>query len=75
MQILTRVRYNFWMLLADVGGFHDGLRLLVSFLLAPITAIFFENDMLRSNLFEESLTYKQKQQRRELAKSLNEPMP
>jgi len=31
LTIMKRTRYNIWDLLADVGGFNDGLHLLVSF--------------------------------------------
>lgn len=51
VQVEKRIRYNFWMALGDVGGFHDGLSLLVYLLMAPFAAIFFENDLLKGNLF------------------------
>ena len=44
------------MALADVGGFHDGIKLILSIFLAPIAATFFENDLLKSKLYEETLT-------------------
>ena len=61
------------MALADVGGFHDGIKLILSIFLAPIAATFFENDLLKGNLYEETSTYISNNQRRKLAKSLNGP--
>ena len=51
IQVVKRIRYNFWMALGDIGGFYDGLRLLMMFLMAPISAVFFENDLLKDNIF------------------------
>ena len=44
------------MALADVGGFHDGISLILSLFLAPIAATFFENDLLKGKLYEETST-------------------
>ena len=44
------------MALADIGGFYDGLRLLLMFFMAPISAIFFENELMKDNIFEQDLT-------------------
>ena len=33
-----RVRYSFWDALADVGGFHDGLVLLIKIVIGPFAA-------------------------------------
>ena len=46
------------MALGDIGGFYDGLRLLITFFMAPISAILFENDLLKDNLFVRDLTRK-----------------
>lgn len=35
--IEQRVRYNFWQLLGDVGGFYDGIGLMISSAIGPIT--------------------------------------
>ena len=56
IQVVKRVRYNFWMALGDIGGFYDGLKLLITFFMAPISAILFENDLLKDNLFVRDLT-------------------
>ena len=55
-QVIKRIRYNFWMALGDIGGFYDGLKLLLSFFMAPIAALFYENDLLRHTLFAQKLT-------------------
>ena len=44
------------MALGDIGGFYDGLRLLLMFFLAPFSAVFFENELLKDNLFAQDLT-------------------
>lgn len=42
-EVYTRKRYNFWMLLGDVGGLHDGLLLLINLIMASISAASFSN--------------------------------
>ena len=42
-EVYTRKRYNFWMLLGDVGGLHDGLLLLINLFMASISAASFSN--------------------------------
>ena len=44
------------MALSDVGGFHDGIALILKIFLAPIAATLFENDILKGNLYEETST-------------------
>ena len=44
------------MILGDIGGFYDGLRMIILYFMAPTAAIFFENDLLRNNLYSQSLT-------------------
>ena len=56
MQVSSRVRYSLWQALADVGGFHDGLFLIVRFLIAPIAATFFHREILRKDLIETKLS-------------------
>lgn len=41
-----RVRYNIWDLLADVGGFNDGLLLLCSIFMSSYSAFSFTLDVL-----------------------------
>ena len=63
MQVMQRVRYNFWQVLADVGGFHDGLKILVSMLIKPIAATFFVNSLVKGSHQEAPLSKKQKRRR------------
>ena len=44
-----RVRYSFWELLGDVGGFHDGLFLVVAIVYAPFSAFAFTLDFVRGS--------------------------
>ena len=48
---MGRTRYNFWQALGDIGGFHDGLILLVKLLMSSISSIFFFNDVVNKNLY------------------------
>ena len=43
---MTRTRYNIWDLLADVGGFNDGLILLVKLLFGSYSYFAFKKDLL-----------------------------
>lgn len=51
-QIESRVRYNFWNLLGDVGGFNDGLFLLCELFVLPISAMAFANDYTKSRFID-----------------------
>ena len=46
------------MALSDVGGFHDGLVLVLGSFTGPLAAIFFKNDLIRDNLRTQNLTSK-----------------
>ena len=52
IHIRKRIRYNFWMALADVGGMHDGFFLILGLIVGPFSAISFENDLLKGKLFK-----------------------
>ena len=73
LQIEKRIRYNFWMALADIGGFHDGLFLVLSLFMSPFAAKLFDNDLMRGNVFNWSLNRKKKRDRNRLVQSLNSP--
>ena len=47
VQVEQRTRYSFWNLLGDVGGFHDGLFLLVSIFYAPFASLAFSLDFAK----------------------------
>ena len=63
IQYQKRIRYNFWAALADVGGFHDGLFILFSFVLSPVIATLYENELIKGNLFSWKLNKRQKYDR------------
>ena len=48
---LTRTRYSLWAALADIGGFFDGLGLLVRIFMGPLSAILFINDSTKGGHF------------------------
>ena len=60
MKVSSRVRYSLWQALGDIGGFHDGLFMVVRFLLAPIAATFFHKDLLQKDLTETKLTKRER---------------
>jgi len=45
-QVQQRVRYSLWQALGDVGGFHDGLSLLVGILMSPLATLLFKRDFV-----------------------------
>ena len=57
----------------DLGGFNDGLLLVASFLVGPIAAILFENNLIRESRFSPTPTHLQKKKRRRIAHLLNDP--
>ena len=63
VQMQSRTRYSFWQALGDIGGFHDGLLLLLRYLVAPIAATLFQNDLLSTKRKEMEQSI-QKQRRR-----------
>ncbi len=46
MVVQARTRYNVWDLLGDVGGFNDGLFLLCSMLIGPLSSLAFLKDYI-----------------------------
>lgn len=59
-QFMHRVRYSYWDALGDVGGFHDGLVLLVKMLLGPFTAYNFVLDILSKERVAKPFSKRQK---------------
>ena len=43
--ILSRKRYSLWDALGDIGGFHDGLVLVIGTFMTSISAFFFQSDL------------------------------
>ena len=46
-----RTRYGFWQFVSDIGGFHDGLRLLVNIIFAPIVSFSFASDFVDKGVY------------------------
>ena len=46
VQIMKRIRFNFWIALAEIGGFRDGLVMLVHFITTTTMVTLFENDLI-----------------------------
>ncbi len=59
MFIEARTKYNIWDLLGDVGGFNDGLFLVVSLLMAPISQLSFVTDYLNDQIVDGSKSERQ----------------
>jgi len=53
VQIMQRQRYSFWDALGDIGGFHDGLVLLVSMFMSSISSALFTRELEQSNRVDE----------------------
>ena len=70
MQVSSRVRYSLWQALGDIGGFHDGLFMVVRFLIAPIAATFFHKEILQKDLTETKLTNRERQRRSKVAQAI-----
>ena len=55
VQVQTRVRSSVWTVLGECGGFYDGLYVVLNFLLNPLAATLYENDLVRQNLLVQTL--------------------
>ena len=47
MQQMATVRLSFWQALSDLGGFHDGIFVLVKAFIAPIAASLFQAELVK----------------------------
>ena len=54
VQIMSRQRLSFWQALGDVGGFHDGLILLIKLFMVPLSASFFNFDWTKGRYYYSS---------------------
>ena len=52
MTVNSRTRYNVWHLLADVGGFNDGMHLLATLILSSYSAFSYKKDLLSKLYFD-----------------------
>ena len=53
LYVESRTVYNFWNLLGDVGGFHDGLGLVATLFMGFVSQISFEQNYLLGKRFDE----------------------
>ena len=52
IDISSRIRYNVWDLLADVGGFHDGMYLVASIIFGSYSAFAFKRELISNMNFD-----------------------
>ena len=51
IRMISRKRYSFWQALGDIGGFHDGLYLLINITMAPLSASMFFNKFVHGKVY------------------------
>ena len=49
IQILKRSQVNFWEFISEIGGYHDGLCLIVGLAVRAWSASYFEHDLVRDS--------------------------
>ena len=54
MLIMERKRYNFWDALGDIGGFNDGLVLLLQIFMGKYSALMFESSIVQGTHYRKS---------------------
>ena len=54
--VMSRKRYSLWDALGDIGGFHDGLVLVVGTFMTGISAFFYESDLTGGKPFLSKLS-------------------
>ena len=69
-QVNKRVRYTWWNAIADIGGFSDGLALLVGPFLSWLADKLFQVSLTKDSLEEPKLSSKDKKERRNLTNIL-----
>ena len=67
---IQRQRYTFWAALGDIGGFYDGLNLLISIFLAPLSSALFFNDLVKGSVFTKKSSKSLKATRKQAAFSI-----
>ena len=68
---MQRQRYNYWMALGDIGGFHDGMSLLIGLFMGPYSALVFLQNFVQGGVYS-AATQKQKQERKQAVSLLQE---
>ena len=54
MQEMATVRLSFWQALGDLGGFHDGIYVLISIMIRPVAATLFQSELVKGIKVEAS---------------------
>jgi len=72
MKVSKRVRQSYWDVLSDVGGFHDGICLLIGLIMGPASASHFQSDLVRGNSTDAANSSVLTSNKIILAKSLND---
>ena len=67
---MTRKRYSAWEVLSDIGGFHDGVVLIVSYFISPLASTLFQVDLLRRTMIARKEHESQRHTRLKMAKYL-----
>ena len=47
MQEMATVRLSFWKALEELGGFHDGIYVLLSVMIRPVAAALFQSELVK----------------------------
>ena len=70
MLIMERKRYNCWDALGDIGGFNDGLVLLLKLFMARYSSAMFDHSIVQGSRYRKSQSGEKETQRKELVKKL-----
>ena len=65
---MTRKRYSAWEVLSDVGGFHDGVILIVGYFVSPLVSTLFQVDLLQKTMIASKEQQSQRHTRLKMAK-------
>ena len=61
MIVSERKRYNFWDAVGDIGGFHDGIVLIIQVLMAPYSAMMFNIGLTNGTLYQDKPSKKERE--------------
>ena len=67
---MTRKRYSAWEVLSDIGGFHDGVVLIVGYFVSPLVSTLFQVDLLQRTMIARKEQQSQRHTRLKMAKYL-----
>lgn len=61
MIVSERKRYNFWDAVGDIGGFHDGIVLIIQVFMAPYSAMMFNIGLTNGTLYQDKPSKKERE--------------